>query len=180
MGSEEQRVKSEKCCAVDAIAQFPYINKIGEQRALLQFATAGPSRWGGKCSAVHASSQRAASAIAARCISRLGLQPGSALKHAGRDACLSPHPSGMVGSVLRQVGRILMPCLFGPGDLLGENVRVRLFFSPLPCAFLRKSVNFVGKCVGKMSLGALNSAFGGIRHVNEGRITILPSKRIFK
>ena len=132
------------------------------------------------CSVLHRPLQRGACAVAARCISRLGLWPGSALRHAGHDACLSPHPFGMVGSVLRQVGRILMPCLFGPSGLLGENVRVRLFFSPLPCGFLRKSVNFVGKCVGKMSLGALNNAFGGIRHVNEGRITILSSKRVFK
>ena len=94
--------------------------------------------------------------------------------------CLSPHPLGMMVSVLRLVGRPFMPCIFGPSGLLGENVRVRLFFSPLPCGFLRKSVNFVGKCVGKMSLGALNNAFGGILHVNEGRITILSSKRIFK
>ena len=35
---------------------------------MLQFATTGPSQWGRKCSAVHASSQRAASAIAAHCI----------------------------------------------------------------------------------------------------------------
>ena len=131
-------------------------------------------------SVLHRPLQRGACTIAARCISGLGLRPGSALRHAGHDACLSPHPSGMVSSVLRQVGRTLMPCLFGPSGLLGENVRVRLFFSPLPCGFLRKSVNFVDKCVGKMSLGALNSAFGGIRHVNEGRITILSSKRIFK
>ena len=131
-------------------------------------------------SVLHRALQRGACAVAARCISGLGLRPGSALRHAGHDACLSPHPSGMVGSVLRQVGRTLMPCLFGPSGLLGENVRVRLFFSPLPCGFLRKSVNFVGKYVGKMSLGALNCALGGLRHANEGRITILLSKRIFK
>ena len=130
--------------------------------------------------AVHRSLQRAASAIAARCVSGLGLRSGYALRHALHDACLSPHPFGMMVSVLRQVGRTLMPCLFGPSGLLGENVRVRLFFSPLPCGFLRKSVNFVGKYVGKMSLGALNCALGGLRHANEGRITILSSKRIFK
>lgn len=134
----------------------------------------------GQRSALHWPSQRIASAIAARCISRLGLRPGSALRHAGHGMCLSPHPSCMMVPALRLVGHPLMPFLFGPSGLLGENVRVRFFFSPLPCGFLRKSVNFVGKCVWKMSLGALNSAFGGIRHVNEGRITILSSKRIFK
>ena len=179
-------MKSEKCCAVDSFAQFLYIKRgawrLGGswQRQTHPSGAKRAVRCMRQRSVLHRSLQRGACAVAARCISRLGLRPGSALRHAGHGMCLSPHPSCMMVSVLRQVGRILMPCLFGPSGLLGENVRGRLFFSPLPCAFLRKSVNFVGKCVGKMSLGALNSAFGGIRHVNEGRITILSSKRIFK